>query len=662
MHGPYGEENSKIMVFRSIPLCLFIVILAAGVSLRSQWIENGIPVCNYHSNRYDPQIVTDGAGGAIIVWEDRRSGYSIYAQRIGYDSSALWAVNGVNICDVEGSKYNPHVTSDGLGGAIIAWRDFRSGSGRIYAQKIDANGNFQWRPEGVDCLADGVPTVASDGQGGAYLLLTVPWDRNSDIYVQRISANGNLLWEETGKAICAEENDQAYGRIVSYGVGGAVIVWRDSRNGSYDIYAQKIVADGTVLWETDGVAICTGEEFQSYPQITTDNAGGAIVTWFQSYGEGSTYRANIYIQHIDAGGNRQWGQSGVPVSNVQFSELFPSQLVSDGSGGAIVTWAGIRGDGYDMDYVDVYAQKVNAKGVIQWAPEGVAICTADDMQFKQQIVADGTGGAIIAWQDYRRDSDIYIQAVAPDGTVKWRTDGILLCGAANDQLTPQLVSDGRGGAIATWKDNRWGRDIYAMKVSEFGSVVTILETYAARLDGYEIVIEWSLVEITANAGFYISRAEGDFEVFEQLQDHPIFQEDLSFTFRDQSCEPGKNYRYRVDASDDTGQRLLFETDSIDVPEIPPVLPLTLYQNYPNPFNPATRIKYHLPVGCNVVIEVYGITGGKMTTLVDTHKSAGDHWVDWNGKDYQGNDVSSGVYLYRMTAGEKTLSRKIVLLK
>ena len=83
----------------------------------------------------------------------------------------------------------------------------------------------------------------------------------------------------------------------------------------------------------------------------------------------------------------------------------------------------------------------------------------------------------------------------------------------------------------------------------------------------------------------------------------------------------------------------------------------LYQNYPNPFNPSTTIKYSVPVRNHVSLRVYDLLGREITTLVNETKEKGTHSVDFNA-----NNISSGVYIYKLTAGESTFSKKLVVLK
>ncbi len=89
---------------------------------------------------------------------------------------------------------------------------------------------------------------------------------------------------------------------------------------------------------------------------------------------------------------------------------------------------------------------------------------------------------------------------------------------------------------------------------------------------------------------------------------------------------------------------------------------SLSQNYPNPFNPICEIAYVLPTDCQVTLSIYNILGQKVRVLLDEYQSAGDKSVKWDGKDDQGQEVTSGVYFYRIQAGDFVQSRKMVLMK
>jgi hypothetical protein len=88
----------------------------------------------------------------------------------------------------------------------------------------------------------------------------------------------------------------------------------------------------------------------------------------------------------------------------------------------------------------------------------------------------------------------------------------------------------------------------------------------------------------------------------------------------------------------------------------------LYQNYPNPFNPETDIRFYLPEPNHVSISIFNIRGEEIRRLVDSPYATGEHKIRWDGKDNNGNPVSSGVYLYRLKAGSFTEMKKMTLIR
>jgi hypothetical protein len=89
---------------------------------------------------------------------------------------------------------------------------------------------------------------------------------------------------------------------------------------------------------------------------------------------------------------------------------------------------------------------------------------------------------------------------------------------------------------------------------------------------------------------------------------------------------------------------------------------SLSQNYPNPFNPSTQISFSLKTRSHVKLSIYNILGKKVTELLDKIIPAGTYRIDWDGKDRHGREVSSGLYLYRLSADENSLTKKMILLK
>jgi hypothetical protein len=376
-----------------------------------------------------------------------------------------WVADGVPLCNSAHNQLEPLIVSDGAGGAIIAWRSFED-SMSVYAQRVDENGRDLWgengRPVGAGGAEQTLCGMIADGAGGAIVV----WEHNRagqwDIYAQRIGASGATLWADGGVPVCAAADAQFDAAIVSDGAGGAVVVWHDLRGSAgVDIYAQRLSAAGEPRWAADGIPVCTARNSQRAAGVAADGAGGAIVAWQ----DGRDRRDHdIYAQRVDSTGAALWAENGIAVCAADSMQKYP-ELVADGSGGAIVMWKDRRsGAG------NIYAQRVSASGAALWRENGVAVCTSGAVEKFPQIVSDGVGGAIVTWPDDRSgSSDIYAQRVSASGETSWAPNGVPLCTAPAEQELPQIAADPSGGAIVAWQDGRAGaHDVYLQHVSAAG--------------------------------------------------------------------------------------------------------------------------------------------------------------------------------------------------
>lgn len=439
-----------------------------------------VPVCTATGDQQWPASVSDGTGGVIVAWTDVRSGgdysYSdIYVQRISATGVAQWAVDGVPLCTAPGSQSDVALgmISDGAGGAIVTWHDFRSGTNyHIYAQRISGAGAPLWTADGVVvCGAAGTqqsPKIVTDGSGGGIIGWVDFRNGNYDIYAQRISSAGVPAWGPDGVAVCTATGFQEDPALVADGSGGAIVCWTDQRSGpSYtdsDIYAQRLSSSGAPQWAANGVPLCTATGADQSPQLTGDGLGGAIVSWFDF--RSGDY--DIYAQRISSAGSTQWTADGVALCVAPGEQAAPA-ILPDGAGGAIVSWRDIRSG---SDY-DVYSQRISQAGATQWAANGVALCTSAGDQYEPTLVSDGSGGAIATWADYRSGfGDIYAQRISAAGAPQWTSDGVAVCTAPGNQNVPAIATDGSGGGIVAWHDHRGGvsDDIYAQRISSTGAL------------------------------------------------------------------------------------------------------------------------------------------------------------------------------------------------
>ena len=342
---------------------------ASGVM---QWGVNAIVVCSAQHDQQSPNAVPDGSGGAIITWQDARGGSTavadIYAQRLNSGGGAAWTSDGVPVCVAADQQSVPVIVTDGAGGAIIAWSDRRSGTNRdIYARRVNSAGTLQWTADGNGvCTAaseQDMPAITTDGAGGAILTWTDARDGFTDIYVQRLNGAGTAQWTADGIKTCGAAFAQSDPQIISDTSGGAILVWGDARDSGTtgdDTYAQRINSAGAAQWTADGIIVCNAANQQVFARMTPSGSGGAIVAWMDTRSGGLNY--DIYAQRINANGTQQWAANGVALCAAPNGQFSPT-VASDGFGGAIVAWHDVRSG----THTDIYANRITQSGVIPTA-------------------------------------------------------------------------------------------------------------------------------------------------------------------------------------------------------------------------------------------------------------------------------------------------------
>jgi len=478
---------------------IFIIFLFVPSISMAQWSSDpntNTPICTATNDQLNPAILSDGEGGAYIVWSDHRSeatlfGGDIYMQRINSSGVSQWTADGmiINAWPAGEGQVQPKIVTDGSGGNIIVWRSLTGFfDGKIYAQRTDSTGLTLWSGLGVPICNTGVSNyhdIIANSTGGAL----IGWSRDGDIYTQLIDSTGSPLWTVNGIAICTATNNQTFTAMAANGNDGAFIVWKDERTGFIDpnIYAQHISSNGNVSWQSNGIEICTSFGWQQNPQILESDNSTAYIAWHDA----RSANGDIYAQRIDSSGTIFWAANGVAICN-ESNEQNNMVIASDGMGGAILAWSDLRDD-----QGNIYAQRIDAAGNVQWAANGISVCTATNIQDWSNIIPDGNGGAIIIWQDQRGGGqpDLYAQRLNASGAALWTADGVAICTATSEQYWPVLISDGAGGAIISWEDERLGllqNDIYVQWVDHLGNLGGVIGSI--ENDYPEVITDFQLYQ------------------------------------------------------------------------------------------------------------------------------------------------------------------------
>ncbi|MBN1885974.1 MAG: T9SS type A sorting domain-containing protein [Candidatus Krumholzibacteriota bacterium] len=222
-------------------------------------------------------------------------------------------------------------------------------------------------------------------------------------------------------------------------------------------------------WTGDGVIVCVRARTQDELDGVAI-AGGAVLFAWRDFRSGID--RDIYFQAVESTGAARWGMYGLPICVAAGDQEEPI-VVADGAGGAIVVWTDNRGGD-----ADIYAQRIDETGAALWTTDGVAVCDLPVSVYGPSAASDGDGGVIVAWSDQRRgyEIDLWAQRISPGGALLWGPDGAAVCVDTMAQYDGVVAPDGAGGAWIAWRDARRRasirdapHDLYAVRVFSDGS-------------------------------------------------------------------------------------------------------------------------------------------------------------------------------------------------
>ncbi len=458
--------------YKTLPL-----VISMSLILGSLLLSTSCTFFMHSDSWYTPKATSDGNGGAIVVYEDVKSGNErdFYAQRINPDGKTLWGDKGTLIGSSQSESYSFPVfdiVGDGTGGAIIAWPDLSPNQFRStrYVSKVDSEGSILWQRD-----FEYFDRLISDGAGGAIIAFdraigveNTKYDETL-IVIVRIDSQGDYPWGLQGVTIPRKGYWPNTLQVISDGADGVIVIWEEMEaqagpnppNATYTwrIMAQRIDAKCNLSWGASGVILRTNPENVSLeePCVTSDGSGGAIVAWHQypagrvEGGSPEWFIQDICVQRIDSSGNILWQTSGIPLGIVKTAEgasPHTPMLVSDGSGGAIILWEDLRNG-----LASIYAQRVGPDGAMKWQAGGLQVCyvKSNASLFFRQVVSDGLGGAIVSCRFKEAGTGkkgTLVQKLDSAGKTVWPGNGIVVTGS--DTTNHLLTSDGQGGALVGW--------------------------------------------------------------------------------------------------------------------------------------------------------------------------------------------------------------------
>jgi HEAT repeat protein len=320
-----------------------IVARRVSGSGKSLWGSALIDVSHLLKKEQNPIAISDGRGGALVFFEvvlGDGGRIAILGQHISADGHLLWGEDkyAIPIASTDNIERHPIAVSDGAGGAIVVFEtEFTSGKYKgdidISAQRVSFEGKLQWGSSQKPVIVanhvglDRNPRAIPDGAGGFIIV----WEHlvhqgenagDTDIYAQRLNAAGKKMWLEGKDSVMAigSTNLERAPVLVPDGKGGAIIVCekepRSGKNaGDIDIVAQRVSADGTKLWKEGKQSqfIASSSWGERWPLALPDGEGGAFVVYSAIGHNKNEGDIDIEIVRLDGAGKLIWNDGKKPV-------------------------------------------------------------------------------------------------------------------------------------------------------------------------------------------------------------------------------------------------------------------------------------------------------------------------------------------------------------
>jgi hypothetical protein len=180
-----------------------------------------------------------------------------------------------------------------------------------------------------------------------------------------------------------------------------------------------------------------------------------------------------------------------------------------------------------------------------------------------------------------------------------------------------------------------------------------LTAFSASLSGKDVVLNWTTSTETNNKGFEVERNNGSgWNVIGFVNGNGTTTLTMNYRFVDKNVSGKLSYRLKQIDYDGTFKYSNEIEADVEVPE-----GYYLSQNYPNPFNPVTNISFRVPADSKVRLEVFSLSGELVKVLADDFRTAGEYSVSFDA-----SRLSSGTYIYRLTADQTVISKKMILMK
>ncbi len=548
------------------------------------------------------------------------------------------AVNTV-VCDTSGEQALVKIALCPDGSSFMSWFDNRAGSYAVYTQRLDINGNRLFPAAGIlvsnhtqnSSLVD-YSLIADENSNAVVTFTDIRNGGSINPFAYKINSSGAMQWGADGVSLTDSINAfQPNPKVVETSDGNFVFIWRMG-SGPQKIEMQKLSPAGAKLWGTNPIQITSGtpENYDWCDLVASDN-GSVIMMWSGYTGNFlSAQNYKIYTQKFSSAGTRVWNSTqDTAYSLGHVSGFYTPRIYPDGSNGAIFAW---RDDRNLQNLSTGYLQRINSAGTFLFPTNGSAVVTVSGNNYFDPIASymPATGETVVIYQMANSGQTQWgfgAQKFSSTGVQQWGSTGLLIQPLGTNQVQTYVVATRDTNVIGYFNQDA-------------GSGNSLAKAFRLGKSGGYI---WSGNIITASS-ISSSKIRLNASLYQATGMSVLAWEDMR--------NGGGIYAQNINFDGTFGFPSGIQPINGSIPG-----KYILNQNYPNPFNPSTIISYQIPEHSFVKLSVFDILGREVEILVNENQNPGSYNVKFDGTKY-----SSGVYFYKLSAGNFVSTKKFILDK